>query len=85
MPLAADDGHDLDAMAAAVDERTRLVIVCNPNNPTGVYRSADAIERFVDSLPEDLAILIDEAYYDFVDRPTSAGRCRWRASGPTCS
>ena len=38
MPLAADDGHDLDAMAAAVDERTRLVIVCNPNNPTGVYR-----------------------------------------------
>lgn len=69
VPLADDDGHDLDAMAAAVDERTRLVIVCNPNNPTGVYRSADAIERFVDSLPEDLAILIDEAYYDFVDRP----------------
>ena len=73
VPLAADDGHDLDAMAAAVDERTRLVIVCNPNNPTGVYRSADAIERFVDSLPEDLAILVDEAYYDFVDRP-DAGR-----------
>ena len=69
VPLADDDGHHLDAMAAAVDERTRLVIVCNPNNPTGVYRSADAIERFVDSLPEDLAILIDEAYYDFVDRP----------------
>lgn len=69
VPLADDDGHDLEAMAAAVDERTRLVIVCNPNNPTGVYRSADAIERFVDSLPEDLAILIDEAYYDFVDRP----------------
>ncbi len=69
VPLADDDGHDLEAMAAAVDERTRLVIVCNPNNPTGVYRSADAIERFVDSLPEDLAILVDEAYYDFVDRP----------------
>ena len=69
VPLADDDGHDLDAMAAAVDERTRLVIVCNPNNPTGVYRSADAIERFVDALPEDLAILVDEAYYDFVDRP----------------
>ncbi len=69
VPLAPDDGHDLDAMAAAVDERTRLVIVCNPNNPTGVYRSADEIERFVDALPEDLAILVDEAYYDFVDRP----------------
>ena len=53
--------------------RTRLVIVCNPNNPTGVYRSADEIERFVDALPEDLAILVDEAYFDFVDRP-DAGR-----------
>jgi histidinol-phosphate aminotransferase len=60
-------------MAAAVDETTRLVIVCNPNNPTGVYRSAEEIERFVDSLPEDLAILVDEAYFDFVDRP-DAGR-----------
>jgi histidinol-phosphate aminotransferase len=69
VPLAGDDGHDLDAMAAAVDETTRLVIVCNPNNPTGVYRSADAIERFVDGLPEDLAILVDEAYNDFVELP----------------
>jgi histidinol-phosphate aminotransferase len=73
VPLAPDLGHDLEAMAAAVDETTRLVIVCNPNNPTGVYRSADEIERFVDGLPEDLAILVDEAYFDFVDRP-DAGR-----------
>jgi histidinol-phosphate aminotransferase len=73
VPLAADDGHDLDAMAAAVDERTRLVIVCNPNNPTGVYRSADEIERLLDALPEDLAVLVDEAYFEFVDRP-DAGR-----------
>lgn len=67
VPLAEDGGHDLEAMAAAVDERTRLVVVCNPNNPTGVYRSADAIERFVLGLPDDLAILVDEAYFDFVD------------------
>ncbi len=66
VPLAPDEGHDLDAMAAAVDERTRLVIVCNPNNPTGVRRSADEIERFLDGLPEDLAVLVDEAYVDFV-------------------
>jgi histidinol-phosphate aminotransferase len=46
-------------MAAAVDERTRLVIICNPNNPTGVYRSADDIERFLDLVPEDLAVLVD--------------------------
>jgi histidinol-phosphate aminotransferase len=73
VPLADDGGHDLDAMAAAVDERTRLVIVCNPNNPTGVSRGADEIERFLDGLPEDLAVLVDEAYFDFVDRP-DAGR-----------
>jgi histidinol-phosphate aminotransferase len=73
VPLAADDGHDLEAMAAAVDERTRLVVVCNPNNPTGVYRGAAEIERFLDALPEDLAVLVDEAYFEFVDRP-DAGR-----------
>lgn len=71
VPLAADDGHDLEAMAAAVDERARLVVVCNPNNPTGVYRGAGEIERFLDALPEDLAVLVDEAYVDFVDRPDS--------------
>jgi len=69
VPLAPDGGHDLDAMAAAVDERTRLVIVCNPNNPTGVYRSADEIKRFLDLIPDDLAVLVDEAYYDFVAEP----------------
>ncbi len=73
VPLADDLGHDLDTMAALVDERTRLVIVCNPNNPTGVYRSADEIERFLDGLPEDLAVIVDEAYFDFVDR-ADAGR-----------
>lgn len=71
VPLAPDDGHDLEAMAAAVDERTRLVVLCNPNNPTGVYRSAEEIERFLDAVPEDLAVLIDEAYNDFVDLPDS--------------
>ncbi len=80
VPLAQDGGHDLDAMAAAVDERTRLVIVCNPNNPTGVYRSADAIERFVGLLPDDLAILVDEAYFDFVDS-ADAGRVMSLARG----
>ena len=73
VPLADDDGHDLDAMAAAVDERTRLVIVCNPNNPTGVYRAPEEVEAFLDALPEDLAVIVDEAYFDFVDR-ADAGR-----------
>jgi histidinol-phosphate aminotransferase len=73
VPLADDGGHDLDAMLAHIDERTRLVVVCNPNNPTGVYRSADDIERFLGQIPDDLAVIVDEAYFDFVDRP-DAGR-----------
>ena len=85
MPLAPDDGHDLDAMAAAVDERTRLVIVCNPNNPTGVYRSADEIERFVDSLPEDLASSSTRPTSTSWTAPTPGARCRWPASAPTSS
>ena len=80
VPLADDGGHDLDTMAAMVDERTRLVVVCNPNNPTGVYRDAEAIERFVRSLPDDLAILVDEAYFDFVDA-SDAGRVLSLARG----
>jgi histidinol-phosphate aminotransferase len=71
VPLAPDGGHDLEAMAAAVDERTRLVVVCNPNNPTGVGRSADAVEVLLDGIPDDLAVLVDEAYNDFFDVPDS--------------
>lgn len=69
VPLAGDGGHDLESMAAAVDERTRLVILCNPNNPTGRYRSASEIEMFLDLVPEDVAVLVDEAYFDFVSAP----------------
>ena len=69
VPLAGHGLHDLDAMAAEVDERTRLVIVCNPNNPTGTYIGAERLTAFLDSLPEDLPVLIDEAYNDFVTAP----------------
>jgi histidinol-phosphate aminotransferase len=65
--------NDLDAMAAAVDERTRLVILCNPNNPTGGYVAAGAIERFLDRIPDDVPVLLDEAYHDFVTE-TDRGR-----------
>jgi histidinol-phosphate aminotransferase len=73
VPLTADGGHDLDTMAALVDERTRLVVVCNPNNPTGVFLPPEAIQAFVEVLPSDVALLVDEAYFDFVARP-DAGR-----------
>jgi histidinol-phosphate aminotransferase len=61
--------HDLAAMRAAVSERTRAIYVCNPNNPTGTALPAAQIRAFVDSLPERVTTIVDEAYMDFVDAP----------------
>lgn len=69
VPLAPDERHDLDAMAAAVSPRTRLVIVCTPNNPTGTAVHRDELERFLDRVPADVLVVIDEAYREFVRDP----------------
>ena len=66
IPLRADETHDLDAMAAAITERTRLVLVCNPNNPTGAMIGRTELERFLDRVPGDVLVVLDEAYVEFV-------------------
>lgn len=71
VPNRPDHGHDLDAMAAAVTERTRVVIVCSPNNPTGVIVTAAEFEAFMAKVPSDLLVLLDEAYIEFVDAEAS--------------
>jgi histidinol-phosphate aminotransferase len=58
--------HDLEAMAEATTERTRLVFVCNPNNPTGTMVSAEQLEAFLQRIPERVAVVVDEAYYEYV-------------------
>ena len=68
VPLQDDLDHDLDAMADAVTDKTRVVMVCNPNNPTGVSFGQAAFDRFVARLPEDVILAIDEAYFEFVRR-----------------
>lgn len=65
VPLAADEGHDLDAMAAAITPRTRLIFVCTPNNPTGVAISQEALDRFLAKVPESVVVVVDEAYIHF--------------------
>ena len=65
VPLAAGEVHDLDAMADALTDSTRLVLVCNPNNPTATYRDAASIAAFVESVPDDVTVILDEAYIDF--------------------
>jgi histidinol-phosphate aminotransferase len=64
-----DDTHDLAAMAAAVTPRTRVVFVCNPNNPTGTIVGQAALEEFCDRVPGDCLIVIDEAYAEYVRDP----------------
>ncbi|HEU4326285.1 MAG TPA: histidinol-phosphate transaminase [Roseiflexaceae bacterium] len=64
-----DYRHDLEAMAEAVTERTRLLFVCNPNNPTGTSSSADEVARLLERVPQDVLVVMDEAYVEFVDRP----------------
>ncbi|MBU2874371.1 histidinol-phosphate transaminase [Marinobacter salexigens] len=63
---AKDWGHDLDAMAAAVTERTRLVFVANPNNPTGTVHDSGAIEAFLDKIPQNVLVVLDEAYCEYM-------------------
>ncbi len=60
-----DDGFDLDAIAAAVDQHTRIIYVSNPNNPTGTLVPAKELDHFLDQLPEHVIVILDEAYYDF--------------------
>ncbi|KPI07740.1 phenylalanine aminotransferase [Actinobacteria bacterium OK074] len=66
VPLTPGDVHDLDAMADAITERTRLVFVCNPNNPTGTAVRRTELERFLDRVPGDVLVVLDEAYREFM-------------------
>ena len=78
MPL----GHDLDAMAKLVNERTRLVFIANPNNPTGTWLSASALRKFIASTPEQALVVVDEAYIEYVTDPGFADASRWLSDFP---
>lgn len=67
----ADHRHDLAAMAAAVTDRTRVAIVCTPNNPTGSIVTAEEFAAFMAAVPSDLLVLLDEAYVEFVTDPAA--------------
>ncbi|OAK69814.1 histidinol-phosphate transaminase [Lederbergia galactosidilytica] len=58
--------HDLDKMAAVIDENTKLVWICNPNNPTGTYVPKQELIDFLDKVPNDVLVVVDEAYYEYV-------------------
>lgn len=60
-----DDGFDLDGILTAIDERTRVIFLANPNNPTGTMLDAKAMDRFLERVPDSVVTVLDEAYYDF--------------------
>jgi histidinol-phosphate aminotransferase len=69
VPIDAEFRHDVDAMAAAVGPRTRLVFVCSPNNPTGTVVTRTELERLLATVPQDVLVALDEAYHEYVTDP----------------
>ena len=61
--------HDLEAMLAAITPRTRQLFIANPNNPTGTLVGQEAIDRFMERVPEHVLVIFDEAYFEFLDNP----------------
>jgi histidinol-phosphate aminotransferase len=61
-----DQRHDLVAMAKAITPKTRMIFICNPNNPTGTYVDATEVSVFLQSVPPDIIVVFDEAYYEYV-------------------
>nr|WP_206314567.1 histidinol-phosphate transaminase [Streptomyces coryli] len=66
VPLTDGEDHNLDAMASAITDRTRLIFVCNPNNPTGNAIHREDLVRFLDRVPSDVLVVLDEAYREFI-------------------
>jgi histidinol-phosphate aminotransferase len=65
----ADYKHDLATMASRIGPKTKAVVVCNPNNPTGTMVTADEVEHFLRSVPDDVLVIFDEAYYEYITDP----------------
>jgi histidinol-phosphate aminotransferase len=83
VPVALrDERHDLDAMAAAITDRTRLIFLCTPNNPTGPALAAAEVDAFLDRVPADCLVVLDEAYAEFITDATAVNGLRGPADRP---
>lgn len=75
-------GHDLDAMAACIGRQTRMVFIANPNNPTGTWLTAKALQAFIARLPPQVVAVVDEAYFEYVREPGYPDATQWLARYP---
>jgi len=66
IPLTKDGEHDLNNMLAAIDMNTAIIWVCNPNNPTGTLTPSDQLKEFIEKVPTDILIVLDEAYTEYI-------------------
>ncbi len=77
---AVDFGHDLDAMAKLITDRTKVIFIANPNNPTGTYLPADKLEAFIANVPKQTLVVLDEAYVEYGDQDVDT--IKWLATYP---
>lgn len=82
VPLDSGHGVDLAAIGEAIDERARMVIICNPNNPTGTILGASELSEFVAAVPESVLVVVDEAYAEFVEDPSFESMTRLAVESP---
>lgn len=75
-------GHDLDAMAAAIRDDTRIVFIANPNNPTGTFASGETIRRFLDRVPRRVLVVLDEAYTEYLPDEDRYDSLAWLEAYP---
>ena len=74
---ARDHGHDLDAMLAAIEPDTRIVFIANPNNPTGTFVPAPQVEAFLEKVPQDVVVVLDEAYNEYLEPELRFDSAQW--------
>jgi histidinol-phosphate aminotransferase len=79
---AKDYGHDLDAMRDAITDRTRIVFIANPNNPTGTYVDPARLESFIEAVPPRVLIVLDEAYNEYLPHGAGGDTLKWLARFP---
>lgn len=79
---ALNYGHDLPAMLAAITDKTRLVFIANPNNPTGTYLTEQALSEFLAAVPEHCVCVLDEAYFEYVAEDDYPDSTAWLADTP---
>lgn len=79
---AKDWGYDLNAMQAALTEQTRVIFIANPNNPTGTWLDGDSLKAFIEQVPRQVLVVLDEAYVEYVDNPAYPQALPWLQQHP---